>query len=79
MLRTQDIPVKVIYGKVAPNNGSHAWNSIYTKEGGVIAVKITFSGNKWKLVDATFGASISAEKIEEFIGNGSGYTQEFVY
>ncbi|MDR0936892.1 MAG: transglutaminase domain-containing protein [Oscillospiraceae bacterium] len=81
MLRVQEIPVKVIYGKVAPHGGSHAWNLIYTKESGVIAVKLSFDAGSWKLVDATYGAegSVYEKDIEKFIGNGTGYTQEFVY
>lgn len=78
MLRAQGIPTKLVIGTVAPGDLSHAWNLIYTKEKGWIAVKIYFSGGTWKLMDATFGASMG-QGIEDYIGNGSQYTELRVY
>ena len=78
MLRAQNIPVKLVTGNVSPNNLSHAWNLVYTREKGWIAFKIYFSGGSWKLMDATFGAA-EGQNIEDYIGNGSKYTQLRVY
>ena len=41
MIRTQDIPVKVVIGNVVPENILHAWNRVYLD-------------GKWELFDATF-------------------------
>ena len=41
MIRTQDIPVKVVIGNVVPENILHAWNRVYLD-------------GKWELLDATF-------------------------
>ena len=78
MLRAQNIPVKLVTGNVSPNDLSHAWNLVYTREKGWIAFKIYFSGGSWKLMDATFGAA-EGQNIEDYIGNGSKYTQLRVY
>ena len=77
MLRSQNIPVKMVEGNVAPNNVRHAWNLIYTKEKGVIAAKIEFNGS-WKIVDTTFGASLGSG-VDQYIGNGSSYTEDKCY
>lgn len=78
MLRAQGIPTKLVIGTVSPGDLSHAWNLIYTKEKGWVAVKIYFSGGTWKLMDATFGASMG-QGIEDYIGDGSQYTELRVY
>lgn len=41
MIRTQDIPVKVVIGNVVPEDILHAWNQVYLN-------------GKWELLDATF-------------------------
>ena len=73
MLRAQNIPTKLVIGTVSPGDLSHAWNLIYTKEKGWLSIQIYFEGGTWKLMDATFGASMG-QGIEDYIGNGSHYT-----
>ena len=54
MLRAQGIPTKLAIGTKGSLN--HAWNYIYMKETGWIAVQISFSGGKWNFTDTTFAA-----------------------
>ena len=77
MLRSQNIPTKMIEGYAAPGNIEHAWNLIYTKEKGVIVTEIEFNGT-WRILDSTYGSSLGKD-LERFIGNGSGYGEKFVY
>jgi len=67
----------LVEGYVNPGEIHHAWNLIYTKEKGVIAVKIEFDGT-WRTVDATFGADMG-DFIAEYIGDGSSYTEDYYY
>lgn len=78
MLRAQGLPVKLIIGTVAPGDLSHAWNLVYTKEKGWIPIGLYFSGGVWKLMDATFAASMGGD-MDKYIGNGSQYTGLRVY
>lgn len=78
MLRAQNIPTKLVIGTVSPGNLSHAWNLVYTKEKGWLSIRIYFEGGTWKLMDATFGASMG-QGIDDYIGNGSNYTELRLY
>ena len=77
-IRDRNIPTKLAIGTVSPGDLSHAWNLVYTKEKGWIPLGIYFSGGSWKLMDATFAASMK-EEIEDYIGDGSNYTQIRLY
>lgn len=77
MLRAQNIPTKLIIGNVAPNNLRHAWNMVYLKQTGWIALGVYFENGKWKRMDPTFAAA--GESMEKFIGNGTNYTQLWEY
>ena len=77
MLRSQGIAVKYIEGDVRTSSkemGRHAWNLVYTKETGVICVKINFNGT-YTLIDTTFkaGGGSGADK------DGYFYTQDKAY
>lgn len=78
MLRSQNVPAKLICGKVAPDNLSHAWNEVYIENAGWISVGLAANGSSWERTDPTFGAAKS-EDITRFIGNGTNYTAERVY
>ena len=78
MLRAQNIPTKLVIGTVSPGNLSHAWNLVYTKEKGWLSIRSYFEGGTWKLMDATFGASMG-QGIDDYIGNGSNYTELRLY
>ena len=76
MLRSQGIPAKVIFGYVAPDNVYHAWNMFYTEETGWVTVGYEVSGDSWNRLDLTFAAN-GADS--EFIGDGSHYSDVYVY
>lgn len=76
MLRSQGIPVKVIFGNVAPKDLYHAWNMFYTEETGWVTVKYEVKGNQWNRLDLTFAAN-GADG--DFIGDGSNYTDVYSY
>lgn len=76
MLRSQGVPTKIIFGYVAPDELYHAWNMFYTKETGWITVEYRVTGKKWTRIDCTFSAN-GADP--ETIGDGSNYTDVYVY
>lgn len=74
MLRSQGIPCKIITGDVAPDGIYHAWNMVYIN-GSWITVNFSVQENAWTRVDLTFAAGGSAN----FVGDGSSYTDRYVY
>ena len=76
MLRSQGVPTKIIFGYVAPNDLYHAWNMFYTKEKGWITVSFEVRDNTWNRIDLTFSAGGAPD---EFVGNGSHYTDVYYY
>lgn len=75
MMRSQDIPCKLITGYVK-DEVYHAWNSIYTQTQGWITVEISVSSEEWKRVDITFAASgVDAESLLD----DTLYTVRFTY
>lgn len=78
MLRSEDIPTKLVVGYTG--SVYHAWISTYTPETGWIEGIIFFDGVSWKLMDPTFASSgNSSKEIMEYIGNGSNYTEKYLY
>jgi len=77
MLRSQNIPVKLVEGYVGHENIFHAWNLIYTKEKGVIAMQINFDGT-WKRIDSTFGSQLGGF-VEEFINESRDAEEDYYY
>ena len=78
MLRSQGIPVKVIFGYVRQSSGDvyHAWNMFYTKEEGWVTVEFKTNEEDWNRIDLTFSAN-GADPT--FIGDGSNYAQVYQY
>lgn len=76
MLRSQGIPTKIVFGYVDPNNIYHAWNMFYTDETGWKSVEIKVHEGDWSRIDLTFAASGADE---QFIGDGSHYTDMYYY
>ena len=76
MLRSQGIPTKLIFGYVAPDDLYHAWNMFYTEESGWVTVGFEVSGEDWTRIDLTFSAGGAPD---EFVGNGSHYTDVYSY
>ncbi|MDR1158733.1 MAG: transglutaminase domain-containing protein [Oscillospiraceae bacterium] len=81
MLRSLNIPTKLIMGYVAPNNAYHAWNEVYIKGEGWIKINssIYFDGENWSRMDSTFAAGNKSGKQTEFIGNGKNYSKKYEY
>ena len=76
MLRSQGIPVKLIFGYVSPDDLYHAWNMFYTKETGWVTVGFQVKKETWTRLDLTFSANGADEK---FIGDGSNYADLYCY
>lgn len=76
MLRSEGIPTKVIFGYVSPNDLYHAWNMFYTEETGWVTVDYQVSEDTWNRLDLTFAANGADEN---FIGDGTNYTDVYVY
>lgn len=78
MLRSQDIPTKLVIGYT----GSlyHAWVNVYIDNVGWVDNIIYFDGQNWSLMDPTFGASAGKdESVKQYIGNGSNYQAKYSY
>ena len=78
MLRSQGVPCKLVVGYAG--TAYHAWVSVWTKETGWIDGAIFFDGTNWQRMDPTFiSSSKGSENVKQFVGNGSNYTQKFLY
>lgn len=75
MLRTQGIPTKLQIG--FSGEIKHAWISTYLEERGWVDNIIEFDGESWELMDPTFAANTDAQKLKEYIGDGSNYTLQY--
>lgn len=76
MLRSQGIPVKMVFGYVSPDNLYHAWNMFYTEETGWVTVNYQVTADSWNRLDLTFSAN---GKDSKFIGDGSNYVDSLYY
>lgn len=76
MLRSHGIPTRIIFGYVEPDNLYHAWNMFYTEEDGWSSVEFKVNPKDWNRIDLTFSAN---GEDEEFIGDGSNYTEVYKY
>lgn len=74
MLRSQGIPCKIVTGEVAPDGIYHAWNMVYIN-GTWVTADFNVEENTWTRMDITFAAGGSAD----FVGDGSSYTDRYVY
>lgn len=82
MLRSQNVPVKLVVGNAASGNNVvyHAWLNVWSEADGWVDGVIYFDGSVWKLMDPTFAASgKQSSQIMEYIGDGSNYTAKFQY
>ncbi|MCL2772327.1 MAG: transglutaminase-like domain-containing protein [Oscillospiraceae bacterium] len=76
MLRSVNIPAKLVTGHVEPDDIYHAWNEFYIKDtGGQFKTnKVKFDGKKFERVDPTFdSASRSSEEVLQFINDDTNY------
>lgn len=76
MLRTQNIPTKMMigYAKLDNKNIYHAWISVYIKEVGWIDNIIQFDGKNWSLMDPTTASQNSKVSL-----NKDDYLEKFLY
>ena len=74
MLRSLGIPTKIITGYVSPDGIYHAWNMVYI-DVSWHTVEISVDPDTWTRVDLTFAASGALDTV----GDGSGYTDRYVY
>lgn len=78
MLRSQDIPTKLVIGYTG--NLYHAWVSVYIDGEGWIDNVIHFDGHKWSYMDPTFmSTGGSSESAKQYVGNGSNYQEKYSY
>ena len=78
MLRSQDIPTKLVVGYTG--NVYHAWENVYIKEIGWVDNFIYFDGVSWKLMDPTFASSgKNSEAVKQYIGDGANYKSKYSY
>lgn len=78
MLRSQDIPAKLVIGYT----GSlyHAWVNVYIDNVGWVDNMIYFDGTNWSLMDPTFASSGgNDESVRQYIGNGANYQAKYTY
>lgn len=74
MLRSLGIPCQVVTGYVSPNGVYHAWNMVCV-DGSWTSVELSVSADEWSRVDLTFAAAGAGETV----GDGSSYTDRYVY
>jgi hypothetical protein len=77
MLRSQDIPAKLVMGYVAisPKPSYHAWNEVFIKDIGWIRIRsqVYFDGKDWGRMDPTFASSNTAGKRTQFLSDDRNY------
>ncbi len=79
MLRSQDIPTRLVIGYASPDI-YHAWNEVYTTETGWIAPQLLLSIKGYNTVDATFYAGAENKSaIAEYISNSGNYSAIYYY
>lgn len=86
MLRSQSIPTKLVTGYSSNLSAYHAWNEVYTKETGWIALnEMYFDGDKWKLMDSTIASTAKQSNSPRVIEHTNKlidskyYTKKFEY
>ena len=78
MLRSQDIPAKLVVGYTG--DAYHAWVNVYIDGVGWIDNYIYFDGTNWSLADPTFASTGGqSDSIKQYIGDGANYQQKYCY
>ena len=80
MLRSQDIPAKLVKGFVAidPKPSYHAWNEVYIENVGWIRIRseVYFDGKDWERVDTTFASGNANGKRTKFLRENKNYAKD---
>ena len=83
MLRSQDIPTKLVMGYVAlsPEPSYHSWNEVYIKDIGWIKIRseVYFDGKDWGRMDATLASSNTTGKRTQFMREDRNYAKDKEY
>lgn len=81
MLRSQGIPCKLVVGYVGTQPPAyHAWISVWVEGEGWVDGAIFFDGNTWQRMDPTFASSgQGSQAILQYIGDGSNYSERYLY
>ncbi len=86
MLRSLDIPAKLVTGYSSKLNVFHAWNEVYTDETGWIKLnEMYFDGFDWRLMDSTVASSGKqsiSPKVMEYTNkliDSKFYTKQYEY
>ena len=77
LLRSQRVPTKLVTGY--SGKAYHAWVSVYLENRGWVDHIICFDGKKWTLMDPTLGANNDEKEVKKYVGDGSHYTEKYVY
>ena len=78
MLRSQGVPCKLVIGYAG--SAYHAWISVWSETDGWVNAAIYFDGNTWQRMDPTFASSgKQSSTIMKYIGDGSHYTEKYIY
>jgi hypothetical protein len=84
MLRSLDVPTKLVTGYVAPDYLYHAWNEVYIEGTGWVRINRFYStykeGEGWMRMDPTFAASMKgSSRVSSFIENEDNYKKKLEY
>ena len=78
MLRSLSIPTRLAVGY--SGDVKHAWIDVYIESVGWVEKVAQFDGDEWKFMDPTFdSAGKGSEAVQEYIGDASNYTLQYVY
>lgn len=79
MLRSLSIPARLDIGY--SGNVRHAWVDVYIESIGWVLHAVEFNGKEWKMIDPTFASAAAGEEnqaLEEYIGDSSNYTVQYI-
>ena len=82
MLRTQNIPTRMMIGYVSLPSGSlyHAWISVYIEDIGWVDDLIEFDGKNWSMMDPTLiSDGKNSSEIRDFTSNKDNYLIKYLY
>ncbi len=84
MLRSLNIPAKLVTGYVAPDYLYHAWNEVYIEGTGWVRINQFYStykeGAGWLRVDTTFAAGTrNSHKQSQFMNDDDNYIKKLEY
>lgn len=76
MLRSRGIPAKLVFGYAG--TVYHAWINVWTEKTGWITALISFDGNKWEIMDATYASTGYADP-DKFVPDPANYKAVYYY